>query len=622
MSEATLSIIGQRRDLAIMDVVFVHGIGGHPYNTWIGGSTEEDAFWPQWLYDKIEDVQVWTAGYPSALSEWIGPSQPLKSIAIGLLDRLSLRIGSRPIAFVCHSLGGLVVKQMLQLATGGQTSTSYSSLVGRVKGVVFLGTPHQGSSLADWASFIDRALTGGGFARISKTTQELSEKNVDLEHLSDWFRAYALDARIMCKVYSESLPTHGRLIVDHHSANPGLVGVQVVPLTLDHSGLAGPRKRDDHVSEGIIGFVRELISIPSDDKVGCIHMAVSLEQPDQSQWNRGDASVLRYAVNTETMSINISYVLGYKDLFQSGGPIRPMSYLTGTSCPFLWNHPKLDFKFVNNKPETIFLHELLLDVKESKVDDFPMFAIRRDDQQRNAGVMSLVNESWLTLHELKIDFNVVPGLMDELADEVATYENSVLFDRLEDRLDIDILPGFERAGVDVQDLCLLTNGEWDEDRYELPDTQGNAASLSEDEFNQRLQKALGGFQGWVGTVYGEITFLIYPDQAAGFPSTVRFQTFVYLINENRFGLPRPASFKYDLSLKAEGENYQEMTTISHELRPGDTDRFTLSLGVPRSSRHRFTAIVRDLSGSDLRSMPINLSCFIPRSAGRAFGPSR
>jgi pimeloyl-ACP methyl ester carboxylesterase len=59
--------------------------------------------------------------------------------------------------FVAHSLGGLIVKQVLQryrVATDGQAiieaynNGEYASLHKAIKGVVFLGTPHRGADLA------------------------------------------------------------------------------------------------------------------------------------------------------------------------------------------------------------------------------------------------------------------------------------------------------------------------------------------------------------------------------------------------------------------------------------------------------------------------------------------
>ena len=49
-------------------------------------------------------------------------------------------MGERPTVFVCYSMGGLVMKKILQL---------YPYLGQNTKGIVFLATPHHGSPTAE-----------------------------------------------------------------------------------------------------------------------------------------------------------------------------------------------------------------------------------------------------------------------------------------------------------------------------------------------------------------------------------------------------------------------------------------------------------------------------------------
>jgi triacylglycerol esterase/lipase EstA (alpha/beta hydrolase family) len=52
----------------------------------------------------------------------------------------------RPFVFVCHSLGGLVVKQAIRTADSRRAySTETVAFLDTVKGVVFIATPHTGS---------------------------------------------------------------------------------------------------------------------------------------------------------------------------------------------------------------------------------------------------------------------------------------------------------------------------------------------------------------------------------------------------------------------------------------------------------------------------------------------
>lgn len=86
-----------------------------------------------------------------------GHTLPFEQIAARFLDKLTAAgVGRRPVVFVTHSLGGLLVKEiMLQseraaTAAGPSAWPSRGSLASESRGVVFYSCPHFGSWLADW----------------------------------------------------------------------------------------------------------------------------------------------------------------------------------------------------------------------------------------------------------------------------------------------------------------------------------------------------------------------------------------------------------------------------------------------------------------------------------------
>lgn len=110
-----LSIAGTSSSSRAADVIFVHGLDGDKQLTW-QYEDYEDSFWPRLLYNDIPTCGVWSFGFDARSSEWIhGGTMPIVDRATNFAGFLkSEGIGDKPIFFIVHSLGGLVVKQVLR----------------------------------------------------------------------------------------------------------------------------------------------------------------------------------------------------------------------------------------------------------------------------------------------------------------------------------------------------------------------------------------------------------------------------------------------------------------------------------------------------------------------------
>ncbi len=129
----------------IADVVFMHGLDGDARLTWTTPG-EPDGFWPGWLGadPELPDVGIWSVGYDVKSSSWAGYTMALVLRARNVLDLLAGKeFGKRPIVFVVHSFGGLLVKQMLRTA-GDSPDLDWEAIAAQTRGVVFLATPHAG----------------------------------------------------------------------------------------------------------------------------------------------------------------------------------------------------------------------------------------------------------------------------------------------------------------------------------------------------------------------------------------------------------------------------------------------------------------------------------------------
>ncbi len=252
---------------AKINVVFVHGLGGSGRRTWDSGPDGEMRFWPETLAEDHPGCCVWTLNYITKVYEW----NPLSHSRIDLLDRavwfvetlIHHGITGRPIVFVAHSLGGLIVKQALQFSYG-LGPAEWRNVWDQTRAVVFLATPHAGAQLADVAIHAAEAIGQLGFvSRLflhpSPALRDLLKNSPTLRYLSDWYRDHGPEAGIRTLAFSEGCAYKGVLVVDPGSANPQVPHCVVVPLPGDdHVSIAKPARKDALVYRKLSGLLDEL----------------------------------------------------------------------------------------------------------------------------------------------------------------------------------------------------------------------------------------------------------------------------------------------------------------------------------------------------------------------------
>jgi pimeloyl-ACP methyl ester carboxylesterase len=249
------------------DVVFVHGLNGDARATW-QPEGQPGRFWPSWLCEDLPNIGVWSVGYPVSSFGWKGSTMPLADRAISTLVLLeSYGVGKeKPVIFITHSLGGLLVKEMLRKATDNSVPEG-QQLAAHTRGVVFLSTPHSGSDLANFVAFLK-------FLLPTVSVDELRPQEPRLRELNTWYRNNVSRLGIETQVYCERKPTKagqgwfkGRfeaMVVDANSSDPGITGVTAVPLDEDHISISHPvrdgvlyRRIKEFVSKGLSGTTKK-----------------------------------------------------------------------------------------------------------------------------------------------------------------------------------------------------------------------------------------------------------------------------------------------------------------------------------------------------------------------------
>ena len=144
---------------AAIDIVFVHGLTGNAYNTWLYKSTK--VHWPSDLLKQdIPDSRILSFGYdadivnlwnPASNNQLSNHAEKMVSDLVRLRERTDTQ--TRTVLFVAHSLGGLVTKQAL-IHSRNNHEQFLRQIEANTIGIVFLGVPHFGADLASWGSFV------------------------------------------------------------------------------------------------------------------------------------------------------------------------------------------------------------------------------------------------------------------------------------------------------------------------------------------------------------------------------------------------------------------------------------------------------------------------------------
>ena len=235
----------------VADVVFVHGLQGDPQKTWTytgdvvtkepepnqvktsccmfsnkasareGIRTRESIFWPRDLLPEARnDVRLMTYGYDSHISKFFSGAANQTNISEhgrSFLSSLSSeRVGCprRPLIFVAHSLGGLIVKEALRRSREERHHDHLKGPYRSTFAIIFFGTPHRGSSDAAWGEMLRRIASAAQFDTAKPILADLdpSSGSAKLDELSEAF-SDMLDEKGFC-IYSFQ-ESHGKVDVRH-----------------------------------------------------------------------------------------------------------------------------------------------------------------------------------------------------------------------------------------------------------------------------------------------------------------------------------------------------------------------------------------------------------------------
>ncbi|KAJ4406473.1 hypothetical protein N0V82_010123 [Gnomoniopsis sp. IMI 355080] len=274
------------------NIIFVHGLRGHPRRTWedspeagsentttshrktlrslfksksssstANENIKEDStklFWPKdYLVEDVPEATVWTYGYNA---DAIGGlfqannknsiSQHGRDFAVKLGREVDNEVGTM-------LLGGIIVKDAMHRS---------EICSARTKLIVFLGTPHRGSSLAGWAQIASNLARVALQDSNKKLTGMLEVNSEVLDNIHENFKTIAHRSGIKIHSFQEARGISGikglhNKVVDDYSSKLDLPqSVETVEsIDANHMQMARCKGKDDPRYGAIVGVLKQFM---------------------------------------------------------------------------------------------------------------------------------------------------------------------------------------------------------------------------------------------------------------------------------------------------------------------------------------------------------------------------
>lgn len=156
-------------------------------------------YWPQHLLPQtLPTARVLVYGYDTKIGHAMG-TQPTQNtvydFASDLLQSLEAsrrQQASRPLAFVAHSLGGIIVKEALRQASNywnyGPAHQCLHQIYASTAAIIFFGTPHGGADPRGLRELIiEKLVRAAGFSANEQIVNALMPNSERLRELRDAF---------------------------------------------------------------------------------------------------------------------------------------------------------------------------------------------------------------------------------------------------------------------------------------------------------------------------------------------------------------------------------------------------------------------------------------------------
>ncbi|ESZ93142.1 hypothetical protein SBOR_6469 [Sclerotinia borealis F-4128] len=288
-----------------IDVVALHGIKGDAYNTWTEKKGENENMWLRdQLPNELPGARIFSFGYDANVLFSRGTGD-IEDFATNLLEDLVRERNNeenrkRRIIFICHSMGGIVIKKALIKAF---SSTLYKNIFKSTSAILFLATPHGGSdqtklplSIANVANSFSALLVRFSGRVRDELITPLARDSPVLRDTQHEFKEQKLYEGFMIASFQEQVICTGLkgLVVDKESAILHIPDERVIPMNRHHRNIcrfSGPESKSYQRVWGILKeFADEANKMVPDELTAEDKAVLSAIQYSEMAQRRHDAN--------------------------------------------------------------------------------------------------------------------------------------------------------------------------------------------------------------------------------------------------------------------------------------------------------------------------------------------
>ncbi|CAG7849813.1 SubName: Full=Related to kinesin light chain {ECO:0000313/EMBL:CCA76161.1} [Serendipita indica DSM 11827] len=241
----------------IVDIIAIHGLQGHREKTW---TTDDGVFWLRDLLPSdLSNARVLSYGYDAdTRSRECVSTQTMSRHAEGFanaLSRVRKDAPRRPIIFVAHDIGGIILKWTLVICHNQRLESKghLRDILVSTHGILFFGTPHfgvEGTTFLEGINFILSVY----MATTDAILKDLRSHSTELENIQRFWVAASEKISIIffCEGYAMAgVGNRGELNVPYYSATiAGDRNAATIVLHANHRNLVrfSSKENDNYIT--------------------------------------------------------------------------------------------------------------------------------------------------------------------------------------------------------------------------------------------------------------------------------------------------------------------------------------------------------------------------------------